>query len=75
VCYTGKIIFTNQMKNFSVYYPDVRDSRAVFVVVLFGRSARPRTQHDCHNDTKVKPKAASAVIELLIMGGKTPEAC
>jgi len=40
-----------------------------------GRSARPRTQHDCHHDTKVKPEAASAVIELLIMGGNTPETC
>ena len=34
---------------------------------------RPRTQHDCHHDTKVKPEAATAIIELLIMGGKTPE--
>jgi hypothetical protein len=31
--------------------------------------------HDCHYDTKVKPEAATAVIELLIMGGKTPETC
>jgi hypothetical protein len=31
------------------------------------------TQHDCHHDTKVKPEAATAVIELLMMGGKTPE--
>ena len=38
-----------------------------------GQPARPRTQHDCHHDTKVKPEAARAVIELLIMGGKTPE--
>jgi hypothetical protein len=37
------------------------------------RSARPRTQHEYHHDTKVKPDAATAVIELLIMGGKTPE--
>ena len=37
--------------------------------------ARPRTQHDCHHDTKVKPEAATAVIELLMMGGKTPETC
>jgi hypothetical protein len=36
---------------------------------------RPRTQHDCHHDTKVKPEAATAVIELLMMGGKTPETC
>jgi hypothetical protein len=34
-----------------------------------------RTQHDCHHDTKVKPDAATAVIELLMMGGKTPETC
>jgi hypothetical protein len=47
------------------------DSCAVFVV----RPARPRTQHDCHHDTKVKPEAATAVTELLMMGGKTPETC
>jgi len=34
-----------------------------------------RTQHDCHHDTKVKPEAATAVIELLMMGRKTPETC
>jgi len=28
-----------------------------------------------HHDTKVKPEAATAVIELLIMGGRTPETC
>jgi hypothetical protein len=51
------------------------DSRAVFVVGPARRPARPRTQHDCHHDIKVKPEAASAVIELLMMGGKTPETC
>jgi hypothetical protein len=45
--------------------------RAVFVV----RPARPRTQHDYHHDTKVKPEAFTAVIELLMMGGKMPETC
>jgi hypothetical protein len=44
----------------------------VFVVGPGGRPARPRTQHDCHHDTRVKPEAATAVIELLMMGGKTP---
>jgi len=34
-----------------------------------------RTQHDYHHDTKVKPEADTAVIELLMMGGKTPETC
>jgi hypothetical protein len=51
------------------------DSRAVFVVGPAGRPARPRTQHDCHHDAKVKPETATAVIELLMMGGKTPETC
>jgi hypothetical protein len=51
------------------------DSRAVFVVGPAGRLARPRTQHDCHHDTKAKPEAATAVIELLMMSGKTPETC
>jgi len=30
---------------------------------------------NCHHDTKVKPEAATAVIEFLMMGGKTPETC
>jgi hypothetical protein len=29
--------------------------------------------HDYRHDTKVKSEAATAVIELLMMGGKTPE--
>jgi len=40
-----------------------------------GRAAGPRTQHDYHHDTEVKPEAATAVIELLMKGGKTPETC
>jgi hypothetical protein len=50
--------------------------RFVVTVVLCswsGRRARPRTQHDYHHDTKVKPEAATAVIEVLMMGGKTSE--
>jgi hypothetical protein len=52
--------------------------RIVVTIVLCswsGRQARPRTQHDCHHDTKLKPEAATAVIELLMMGGETPETC
>jgi hypothetical protein len=33
------------------------------------------TQHDYHHDTKVKPEAATAVIKLLMMGGKKAETC
>jgi hypothetical protein len=49
-----------------------------FAVVkrVIERKARPRTQHDYHHDTKVKkPEAATAVIEHLMMRGKTPETC
>ena len=38
-----------------------------------GRPARPRTQHDCHHDTKGKPEADTADIEFLIMGGNKLE--
>jgi hypothetical protein len=51
------------------------DSRAVFVVGPAGRPARPRTQNGYHHDTKVKPEAATAVTELLMTGGRTPETC
>jgi len=47
----------------------------IFVRGRAGRPARPRTQHNYHHDMKVKPEAATAIIELLMMGGKTPETC
>jgi len=47
----------------------------VFVFGPAGRPARTRTQCGYHHDTKVKPESATAVIELLMMGGKTPETC
>jgi hypothetical protein len=49
--------------------------RIVVTVVLCSWSGRPvelRIQLDYHHDTKVKPEAATAVIELLMIGGKTP---
>ena len=46
-----------------------------FVRGRAGRPARPRTQHDSHHNTKVKPETATTVTELMIMGGKTPETC
>jgi hypothetical protein len=52
--------------------------RIVVTVVLCSwsdRPARPQTRHDYHHDKKVKPEAATAVIKLLMMGGKTPETC
>jgi len=71
---------------FSAHHQELNDCSSslwfylliVVTVALFscsGRSARPRTQHDCHHDTKVKSEAATAVIELLMMGGKTSETC
>jgi hypothetical protein len=45
--------------------------RIVVIVMLCSWSGQP-TQHNYHHDMKVKPEAATAVIELLMMGGKTP---
>jgi hypothetical protein len=48
----------------------------VLTVVLClwsGGPGRPRKKHDFHHDTKAKTEASTAVIELLMMGGKTPE--
>jgi len=59
-----------------LFLPSYRgDTRAVLVVGPAGQPALPLTQYDCSHDTKVKPEAATAVIELLMMGGKTPETC
>jgi hypothetical protein len=49
---------------------------AIAVLCLWsGQPAQPRKQHGYHHNTKVKAKAVTAVIELLIMGVKTPETC
>jgi hypothetical protein len=45
--------------------------RIVVIAVLCSWSGR--RQHGYHHDTKLKSEAATAVIELLIMGGRTPE--
>jgi hypothetical protein len=44
-------------------------------IVVIRRPARPRTHHNYHHDTKVKPETVAVVTELLTMGGKTPETC
>jgi hypothetical protein len=48
---------------------------SIMVMAVLGRPAWPQTQHGYHHDTKVKPEAVTALIELLMMGGKTPETC
>ena len=42
-----------------------------------GRAGRPDhdQQHCYHHAPTVKPEAATAVVELLMMGGRTPETC
>jgi hypothetical protein len=46
-------------------------------LVVVGTTGRPdRDQQHCyHHDPKVKPDAATAIVELLMMGVRTPEAC
>jgi hypothetical protein len=69
---------------FPAYHQELNDCsgsiwvylRIVVIVVLCSWSPnRPQheQQHDYHHDTKVKPEAVTAVIELLMMDGKTPE--
>jgi hypothetical protein len=41
----------------------------------FGPAGPTTNTDDYHHDTKVKPEAATAIIELMMMGGKTPETC
>jgi hypothetical protein len=71
---------------FSAHHQELNDCsgsiwfylRIVVTVVLCSWSGRPtllRTQHDCQHNAKVKPLAATAYTELLMMGGKTPETC
>jgi hypothetical protein len=73
-------------EHFSTHHQEINDCsislwfylRIVMTVVLCswsGQLAQPWTQHDCHHDAKVKPEAATAVIELLMMGWKTPKTC
>jgi hypothetical protein len=52
----------------------------VAVLSVFGSGRlynRPEheQQHGYHHDTKVKTKTATAVVELLMMGMRTPETC
>jgi hypothetical protein len=47
------------------------------IVVGRGRAGQPcHDQHDCyHHAPTVKPEAATTVVELLMMGARTPETC
>jgi hypothetical protein len=49
---------------------------AVLLLVV-GPVNRPdhEQQHCYHNAPKIKPEAATAVVELLMMGVRTPETC
>ena len=49
----------------------------VLKVVVRGRAGRSHhdEQHCYHHAPTVKPDAASAVVELLMMGVRTPETC
>jgi len=47
----------------------------IVVIAVLCSPAWPRKQHGYHHNTKVKPEAATAVTELLMMGGRTPETC
>jgi hypothetical protein len=56
-----------------IYCPSSGVSTLYSAVFVVGPGWPNHEQHDYHHDTKVKPEAATAFIELLMMGGKTPE--
>jgi len=62
-------------KNILIYIQQDATLHSLFYLETAGRQADHEQQHDYHHDTKVKPEAATAVIELLMMGGNTPETC
>jgi hypothetical protein len=74
-CFGCPLAHHQELNNCSSSLWFYRWSVVVVVLLVVVGPARPRTQHDCHHDTKVKPQAATAAIELLMMGGKTPKAC
>jgi len=53
--------------------PELGDNSAVGR----GRAGQPDhdQQHCCHHSPTVKPEAATAAVELLMMGMRTPETC
>jgi len=57
------------------HQPDATIFQFIILTFIYSSSCFGRfpAQHDYHHDKKVKPEAATAVIELLMMGGKTPE--
>jgi hypothetical protein len=65
---------------FPAYHQELNDSSGnlwfyLRIMVTVPWWDRPARQWDCHHDTKVKPEAATAVVELLMMGGKMPKTC
>jgi hypothetical protein len=57
------------------HQPDAKIFRFIILTFVysstcFGRFPAHEQQHDYHHDAKVKPEAATAVIDLLMMGGK-----
>ena len=81
VYYPGVYLQLNMFRAFSAHHQELSDCsgslwfylRIMVIVVLCSWSGLPAGGY--HNDTKVKPEAATAVIELLMMGGKTTETC
>jgi hypothetical protein len=73
------LTFVYSSRSFGCFPPIIRSSMTAvaasgFTIILC-QLAQPRTQHNYHHDTKVKQEAATAVIELLMMGRKMPETC
>jgi hypothetical protein len=72
-------VYSSSFGRFPAHHQELNDCSGslwyylhiVVTVVLCSWSGRP----DCHHDMEVIPETATAVIELLMMSGKTPETC
>jgi len=64
-----RLCFWKKEKNFSNRSPTRCNNFSVYYPDVYLQL------NSYHHDTKVKAEAATAVVELLVMGGRTPETC
>jgi hypothetical protein len=73
-CYSIQINHRPDATISPVYYPDVYLQLNMFRASWSGQLRPDHDQQHCyHRNPKVKPKAATAVVDLLMMGVRTPK--
>jgi len=77
VCDLNSNKLTNQLQQSLQFITWRLFTAAAVLMVVFGPAGRPDHdhQHCYHHAPTVKPEAATALVELLMMGVRTPETC